>query len=249
LGDNEQRYDNKPTLRKSLVGFVHQESAQRRAKSVSIRGGCMIRYLLAVSTLCLFSLPGLAAVIDFEPPPCFIPDCGINKTNWSEDGFVVSGKFTHMDASNWSNGYSSTFNNGSEGAIRTAIDPASEVTLSHGAGSLFNLESVEIAPYGSGHGAPEVTFIGLKASGALVSQTFDTSGSNFLEYVFSADFTRLQSVTVAKTRDPHPIFPGEMLVPVASYDRFKASVIPLPPAIWLLGSGLLALAGLRRRRS
>jgi hypothetical protein len=209
----------------------------------------MIRYTLAMSTLCLFSLPGLAAVIDFEPPPCL--DCGYNKSYWNEDGFRVEGEFTHFGARVWTNGYGygDELNNGSRGAIRTALSPETEVTLRHGAGELFNLESVEIAPYGSGQGAPAVTFIGLKASGALVSQTFITSGDIFAEYAFSDDFTRLQSVTIDQTRAPHPIWPGEMLVPPAAFDRFTASVIPLPPAVWLLGSGLLALAGLRRRRS
>ena len=205
----------------------------------------MIRFTLALSTLCLFSLPGLAAVIDFESLWC--SDCGIGKSSISEDGFSVTGDYTHTDALSMSNGYDTVFSNGSRNAIRTPLSPDTEVTLSHNAGALFNLLSVELAPYGSGHSAPTITFIGLKASGASVSQTFITSGSEFSEYVFSTNFVRLQSVTVAKTRAPHAIWPGEMLVPAAAFDRFTASVIPLPPAILLMGSGLFALAGFRRR--
>ena len=143
----------------------------------------------------------------------------------------------------------STFSNGSRGAIRTTVSPESEVTLVHGSASLFNLSSVELGPYSSGSGSGSVTFLGLKASGATVSQTFNLSGYGFVEYDFSAEFSRLQSVTVAKTRAPHPIWPGEPLIPSVSFDRFRASVIPLPPAVWLLGSGLLVLLRMRRRQS
>jgi len=192
------------------------------------------------SALCFFALQAQAVVIDFEPPPCL--DCGYGKYSWSEDGFIVSGRFTHYGSGDWSG---DVFSNGSEGAIRTAISTESEVNLAHGAGKLFNITSVEIAPYSYLYNNATVTFIGLKANGSTVTQTFAHSGSGFAEYIFNPEFSRLQSLSVARTSS----LQGEPIVPLASYDNFNVSAIPLPPAVWLLGSGLLTLAGLRRRRT
>ncbi|MGI9290587.1 MAG: hypothetical protein ACR2QG_04820, partial [Gammaproteobacteria bacterium] len=88
----------------------------------------------------------------------------------------------------------------------------------------------------------------VKDGGAVVSQIFSGRSYEFAEYVFSNDFTRLQSVSIEKNNSHH-IFPGELIVPIFAMDRIRASIIPIPPAIWLMGSALLALLGLRRRRA
>lgn len=200
----------------------------------------MIRSFAALVALSLSSSLSFAAVIDFDDPP--LPSGHKHLSSYEEDGFYFYGSMGHYGTGDPTDPF---VTNGSAGGLTTLY--GDYFTLKASDDSIFSLESVEIGGLYEHFSQRETTFIGLTASGALVSQTIPAvpgTPSAFTTYYFSDDFKRLQSVWLetSETSD------GSPTVPFNSYDNFVVNKVPVPAAVWLFGSALAGLGWMKRRR-
>ncbi len=108
-------------------------------------------------------------------------------------------------------------------------------------GGTFNLSSIILAtlyPMDAPDNTPaSVIFNGTLASGATVSQSFTVNGTSGTQvFSFGSDFNNLVSANWEQTPYAH------------QFDNVDVTPTPIPAAAWLLGSGLMGLVGLRRRK-
>jgi hypothetical protein len=107
-------------------------------------------------------------------------------------------------------------------------------------GNAFSLNSIDLAElyaYDDATYAFDVTFNGLLANGSSVSQTVTLDNLTGVQtYVFGPAFSNVVAVNWAQGgADFH------------QFDNVNAAPVPVPAAVWLLGSGFAGLVGLRRR--
>ena len=177
------------------------------------------------------------AMITFEPPPCMV--CNSQLNDYEEAGFLLNGNVSHHNMT-----LSGSASNGSSGSVRFPF--MGSMTMQKTDGGLFSLYSVELGEYSSSFtGALQtVTFTGHRLGSATpliqeftIDGTMDGPGGNddFQVLTFSSDFRDLVSIQVS----------GEMF----ALDNLSTNPVPVPAAVWLFASGLLALTGVARRRS
>ncbi len=108
--------------------------------------------------------------------------------------------------------------------------------LSRVGGGSFDLFSIDLAEL-SGSSVANITFI---RDGGY-SQTFTLDGTAFTPETFLFDNGFLNTNSVTWTQDS----------PFHQFDNIQIDVatVPAPAAVWLLGSGLLGLIGMRRKPS
>lgn len=83
------------------------------------------------------------------------------------------------------------------------------------------------------------------ASNSLLYSDIVTFDEHWTQFT-ATDWTGVKEIQLTGfTNNPDP---GDWAPWVACIDDIKTSPVPIPGAVWLLGSGLLGLAGLRRRR-
>ena len=177
------------------------------------------------------------AVISFEPPPCDTCEQGL--TSYFESGVLFLGSYSHygMQASN-------STTNDSSGAVRMAPLPANR-SIQFADGSAFKLISVDLAEYMvvSSFTASPITFVGTRTDNTRISETFTVDGlasgpggpNDFETFFFSDGFSNLQNVIVQGTS--------------FSMDNLHISSVPIPPAVWLFLTGMVALIGISKRKS
>jgi len=175
------------------------------------------------------SLPAQAVTIDFQSLQHDDTAQTYHGTTYTEDGFTLSA------VSLYSNGTMNPYYQGS-----TALffgNQGTIGTLTADNGSAFDLTSIDLAEMDPG--TATVTFTGHLLGGGTVSQSFTLDGigggSGFETFVFSG-FTNLTHVDWTNESPFH------------QFDNIVVSTVPAPAAAWLLGSGLLGLAGAGRRR-
>jgi hypothetical protein len=185
--------------------------------------------LYAVLTLLSFNVH--AVTIDFESLVN-----GINPgTTYTESGFTISA--TSLIAVS----ASSAEYHGSP-ALRNGIQSNTpNTTLTVSGGGTFNLTSIDLAEVGSNNMyIATINFTGHQQDGGMVHQSFTLDGiyttGNPFETLLFTNFNNLTSLT------------WDNRSPYHQFDNIVASVVPLPAAVWLFGSGLLGILGITRRR-
>jgi hypothetical protein len=111
-----------------------------------------------------------------------------------------------------------------------------QTILTRVGGGTFNLNSIDLAELYPADVQFDVAFTGLLANGSTVSKTFTLDGAlGAQSFSFGSDFSNLASVSWSQSADFH------------QFDNVNATPTPIPAAAWLLGSGIMGLAGIRRR--
>jgi hypothetical protein len=197
----------------------------------------MLRTILITAVLTFVSFTATAATMDFDSNACSSNSC------FNDGGLSITGSYAHVTMT------STSAINSSGYSIRSAY--SSYIDIDSATGGSFSLFSVDLGEYSTlQEGRREsITFIGIKLNGTEVSQTFQIDGlmngsNDFQNFLFSSDFTRLQSAHIERTYNEG--FSG-YITPLFSMDNLQYSVVPVPGAVWLLGSGLMALFAWRRR--
>ena len=156
---------------------------------------------------------------------------------YSEDGFILENLAT-VDSSGfepafatygttheWFAGSTSLINDNYQGVTR----------FSSANGSFFSLSSIEVSELWNHEVQELLTFIGLKADGTTVSQTFALDGLfGFETFYFDALFTDLVDLTWVQT---------DYFVQVDNIN-----VVPEPSTILLFGAGLATCTAMARSR-
>ena len=113
------------------------------------------------------------------------------------------------------------------------------ITLSRADGNAFTLTSIDLSTLHPQGASPAVVFVGTLAGGGTVTQTFTPTTFGFHTFVFSSSFTNLLSVSWHQGSDDFNAH---------QFDNIVVSSVPEPATMFLLGGGLLGIAGKLRRR-
>ncbi len=177
-----------------------------------------------------------AAIIDFESLEHSDGLNGFHGTSYTEDGFMITlisgGQLTTFPTNGERFSGSTAMHNNGDGGI---------TKLTREDGGPFDLFAIDLAEL-DGDFQVTVTFDGVLSGGGLVDQTFTFvfDGIPFgpQNFLFSPAFKNLAEVTWVQS------------FPFHQFDNINASLVPLPAALPLMGTGLalLGFMGWRRKR-
>ena len=197
-------------------------------------------YLLGAVCACLSSLvlpiSVNAALLDFE---------GMNNsvTTYSADGynfeFSFSGWFIGQYVSYNNNG--TTVLNGQGAYSVTGLGNYVDISLTNG--STFDVSMFDASIMHNSFSSGSLFVTGLLSGGGTVTETVSLSNT-YNTYSLPSAFTDLTSIRFGEMGGS-PDWLGSAGI---SIDNIQFSTVPIPPALWLFGSGLLVLIGLTRRR-
>lgn len=115
---------------------------------------------------------------------------------------------------------------------------AGETMLTTTSGAVFSMNSISLSELYADDEDPfsfDVVFTGLLSDGSTVTATFTVDGLTGAQtFTFGSEFSNLISLSWVDTNG-------------IQFDNVDASPVPIPGAIWLLGSSLAGLARLRRK--
>ena len=119
-------------------------------------------------------------------------------------------------------------------------------TLAHGGGGItftftapINVFSIDLIDPLDGAGNGEYLSLS-NSNGDMQTLLTGSQGNNNVYFAGIVDMTQaFSSVTIFSTKPADAI----------GLDRLQFHVVPIPPAVWLFGSGLLGLMGMARRKT
>jgi hypothetical protein len=217
-----------------------------------------LKMLFVVSFMLLMSWNSVGAtVLDFES---LDPGGGNMTALYQEDGYTLTNNaasvFNNQGITEVSFGWWATNHTNYAGSLGlyTNYWPLT-VTLTRDNNTLFDMYSIDLSRMGllNQYGAPgirSVIFAGTKSDDTAVTQTF-TYGEvvAFQTFLFNSDFKDLKSLSWApasQTMDVNGV--GLQYYQFDNITMYPLSnPVPIPAAVWLFGTGLLGLFGLRRK--
>jgi hypothetical protein len=196
------------------------------------------QHLLCCALFAAATVAGNAAVLDFEDlahEDELVVDHG---PTYSRHGYVLTNTATEEES-----GFPPSF--ATFGTLHPSFTGSTALFNDNFAGTtvlrrsdagIFNLVSIGLAELTPSEETFEVLFSGQTASGMTVIQNFLLDGDFGGESVtFGPEFQNLVSVNWTQT----PLF--------HQFDDISVNEVPEPTTVCLLGGGLLALAGARKR--
>ena len=194
-----------------------------------------MKRLLLASTLAAAAFNANAVVMDFNQLTGYaLVGRGFH---YEEDGF-------QLDTASSGYGFYSIHSrdyryDGSVGFFNESSNAVT--TLSRIGGGLFSLASIDLDSLNGGYQVT-VNFSGTLANGSVVSTSFRTNAANNLQtFTFGSDFDSVSSVSWVQA-SPFHSFDNIVL-----HTGAPASAVPEPSTVAMLGLGLLAFAGSRRK--
>ncbi|MEQ1637719.1 MAG: hypothetical protein ABL903_13620 [Methylococcales bacterium] len=178
-------------------------------------------------------------MIDFEDLAGQTGQGGLVEPSYTKDGFLLQ-HGTGEAAAFYvvSNNVQDGFYQGSTAIFN--VNAGGNTILTKADNSAFDIFSIDLTNYGNGNSINtlDVTFTGSLLGGGTVSQTFAVDDFNGFQTFNFTGFTNLASVSVV-TGIPNAI----------EFDNINVSAVPLPAAVWLMGSGLVGLLGLHKKQT
>ncbi|RDH84512.1 MAG: hypothetical protein DIZ80_03275 [endosymbiont of Galathealinum brachiosum] len=217
---------------------------------------------LAVTVLCAaLSIPTIinAAVINFNDAPTHISGGESIGPIYSESGFNVSTKENAGVFSLW-DGWQS--NRGSSNGTTTGFvyndlyDYEVHFRVSSNDDSAFSIQSIDLGEvfnendssyYRNGMNG---IITGVRTDGSIVGMSLQLDGvsdgiggvEDFETFSFDSDWTNLSYVDFDFTRD------AIGYATYINFDNIVVSSVPIPPSLFLFGSGFIGLIGFARRK-
>lgn len=219
-----------------------------------------VRTLQAIAAACtlLLAAPAVSAqtvVLDFEEVVCPPPGTGFGGINFLSDytfgGYTISttsvGNNFRPAQAVWCDGYSFA---GSQAWFVNFI-LSSTSRLSRQDGGRFDIASISLGPIVPRSGAEgPITFIGTRAQGGVVTQTFDVPffpTPTLSPFIFDPGFTNLTALEW--TSGSTGAGPNPDLANVQIDNLVLTRTVPEPGTVALLAVGFACLVGGRRLRA
>jgi len=183
-----------------------------------------------LSLLLLAATSVHAVTVDFESDISNVDVQGFSSKGFD---FVGNANFWDLSVDGGGNTTAETADPGCGGCVGVGW------TVSASNGNALSLESVDLGFFADFGFGGEATISGTLSGGGTVSRLI-TDNSWHTESAFGAQWSDLSSVG---------IFISSGVPQSLTIDNFSASVVPVPAAVWLFGSGLGLLGWFRRRQS
>ena len=220
-------------------------------------------YLLgAVCTFLAWTSTSQAVTIDFESLTTSSSTLIGNGSPYYEDGFFVQASSdTGPGILGAEDGWDSNRGSSNGTVTAAAIDDEGSNSATFYLGqadaapfSLFSIDFGEIVKTGDVDDvvvADSVLVTGNLIGGGTVSSTVDLDlisdgiggADDFETFLFDSQWSNLWYVKFYATRQV-----ADGTLTYVNFDNIVVSTVPIPPAIWLFGSGLLGLVGMARRK-
>lgn len=122
-----------------------------------------------------------------------------------------------------------------------------QITIMQGFGNIFDFISIDLSELvNAASQNTSITFTGKLSGGGLASSTVTLDGIFGQEtFLFGDTFRGVTSVSWIQEGDWHQF---DNIVVDNVTGTINSSIIPVPAAVWLFGSGLLGLFGIARRK-